>query len=135
MPMSVSDTAGGDGYGDPVLGPAEHTAPVEVDVTALSADEVDAEGFLKPGVVVKPDGSLPDGTAGEYAYGVVLEPTKVAAGNAAADLAAAATDHRIAVCTIGQIQRAIAEDNLGRVYNANEVAAVKAAGSRLVLVE
>lgn len=53
-------------------------------------------------------------------YGVVIEATKVAAGNTAA-LLDAAVDIDVAIATICMIQRHIIEDSLGRALNAGEL--------------
>lgn len=136
MPMSVQQTtAAGNDYGNPMVGPVNYTATVRVDVSALTTAEVDQYGYLKPGVPFQRNGlripaAATPGTGTESVYGVTFEPVKVANGNAAADLAAAA-DPLVAVATIGQINRAIAEDNLGRAYIADEVRALNA---RMVLI-
>lgn len=201
-------TAGQD-YSSPFVGPVHHTDVVRVDVSALTTNEVDTDGLLKPGVPFKANGLLcsrapglkqaviAGGAAGahtvtgiatqdrlvsvhhytpgssstyvdltdeftisdadeidnaggtattsdtlvvtyvseeEYVFGVVMEPVKVATGNTSA-LLSAATDIDVAVAVIGQVNRDVAEDNLGRAYTANEVLAFKAAASRLRLMQ
>jgi hypothetical protein len=71
-------SAGGAGYNSLGLfvGPVDHTDVVRVDVSALTTAEVDADGYLKPGVPFKSDGTLCARRPGQY--------TKVAAGGAAA---------------------------------------------------
>lgn len=132
MPPKVTTTAGGDVYESPFVGPVDFVTVVLVDLSTLSTDEVDADGVLKPGVLLKDNGALADATAGEFIYGAVAEATKVADDNSNL---AGETDVEVAVCTIGQVNRAILEDVLGRALTANEVSAIKAAGSGLVLVE
>ncbi len=58
-PLKVSNTAGGTVHPSPFLGPINHSVPVRVDVSRLSSDEVDAHGFLKPGVILTREGLLP----------------------------------------------------------------------------
>lgn len=200
-------TAGQD-YSSPFVGPVHHTDVVRVDVSALTTNEVDTDGLLKPGVPFKANGLLisrapglkqaviAGGAAGahtvtgittqdrlvsvhhytpgsastyvdltdeftisdadeidnaggtattsdtlvvtyvseeEYVFGVVMEPVKVATNNTTG--LATATDIDVTVAVIGQVNRDIAEDNLGRAYTANEVLAFKAAASRLRLMQ
>lgn len=66
--------------------------------------------------------------AKEAIFGVTVEPVKIAASNAAADLTAGANVD-VAVATICTVNRAIIEDELGRVLTANEILAYDAAGS------
>lgn len=134
MPMSVKKTAGGDAYASPFVGPMNHPGTVRLDVSALSTDEVDAKGYLKPGVPLKSGGVLLDGTVGEYVWGVNIEATKVAESNAAGDLAAA-VDRDVTLGLIGVVNRDIIEDNLGRALTANEIAGFAAAGSLIRLLQ
>lgn len=128
MPISYQTRAGeGTGYGNPFVGPVNHTDAVAVDLSGLTDDEVDAHGYIKPGVPLTVDGAL---VAAEGAvHGVTIEAIKVAAGNASADLTGTVD---IALGTIGQVNQAVAEDNLGRAYTAAEVAGF--AGSGLILL-
>lgn len=111
------------------VGPLDHTDTAEVDASALSSGEVDAKGYLKPGVPLTEGGALADGTAGEAIMGVVLEPVKVTD----TDLASAETLD-VVVGTIGQVKRAVIEDNLGRQLTAAEVEAFDAPACLLRLV-
>lgn len=131
MPLKTSVvSSGGSVYGHPFVGPVNHTDVVRVDVSAMSNDEVDADGYLKPGVPLASDGTL-CGTA-DTVKGVVIEPVKVADGNEAADLTGA-TDIDVAVAIIGLVNRDIVEDNLGRALTADEIAAFAKAGSHVSL--
>lgn len=58
MPMSVATRAGYPDYGNPFVGPVQHTVPVAVPIADLTADEVDARGYLKPGVPLTLAGAL-----------------------------------------------------------------------------
>lgn len=134
MPMSRSAVAvAGQGYGRPFRGKVEHTAQIPINVTALTTAEVDADGYLKPGVPFEADGTLILAAAG-IVFGVSIEPIKVAKSNSAPDLAAASAAFQIGLGTIGQVNRAIIEDNLGRVLTANEIAGFGLAGSLIKLL-
>lgn len=129
MPLAITTTAGGTNYASPFVGPVDHVVHIKIDISGLTTDEVDADGYLKPGVPFLSTGLLV--TAGAV-YGVTIEAAKVAADNASATLAAA-TDVLIACATHGIVNRDIAEDNLGRAYAAAEIAGFAAAGSTLKL--
>lgn len=136
MPLSVKKTTGTTGYGHPFTGEVLGLQQVVVDVSELTTAEVDADGFLKPGVPFKKDGTLADGTANEFIYAVnpeainlrlaIVPPTDVS-------LAADTSTIPVGMGTIGEVNRDIAEDNLGRAYTANELAAFNAAGSMIHL--
>jgi hypothetical protein len=130
MPLAISRTTGGLAHAPAFVGEILATDEVRVVVTALSANEVDANGYLKPGVPFLQTGALV--TAGAV-YGVTIESIKVAASNSSADIAAATTAIPVAVGTIGTVNRDIAEDNLGRAYTAAEIAGFGLAGSTLKL--
>lgn len=135
MPMSVKDLGvEGEVYANPVIGKADHTAPVLVDVSALTAAEVDEDGYLIPGVVLKRNGTVIAApvAAATPGYGIVHEAVKVADSNVAGVLAVA-DNVTVAVVTIGQVNRAIIEDNLARALNANELAAFDQAGSSFIV--
>jgi hypothetical protein len=131
MPLSTSVvSAGGQVYGYPFVGPINHTDVVRVDVSGLTSDEVDSDGYLKPGVPLTAAGLLL--TPADVVKGVVMEPVKVADGNAAGDLSGA-TDIDVALAVIGVVNRDIVEDNLGRALNADELAGFDLAGSHMTL--
>lgn len=104
---------------NPFVGAVGHTHALAVPMGALTTAEVDANGYLKPGVPLSAAGALVG--AATAVFGVTLEAIKVALTNAAGDLTAAGTVE-VAVGTIGQVNRKIMEDNLGRVLTANEIA-------------
>lgn len=137
MGIKIEQTrTGGQAYGNPFVGPINHTAPVRLDVSGMDNTVVDARGFLKPGVLLRRNGTLVGAVAGaaEAAYGANVEAVKVAASNSAPDLAAA-VDIDIAVATVCQINRAILEDNLGRALTAGELASTdQLLSSPIVLV-
>lgn len=133
MPMEFSPTAGDQIYGDAFIGPAEHPDHIKLDVSDLTTAEVDANGYLKPNVPFKQDGTLADGTSGEFIYGVTREATKLPGRTDNTSLSTDTSDPLICVHTIAMLNRDIAEDNLGRAFTASELAAMKAAGSRIVV--
>jgi len=58
-PMKVTAVlAAGEVHPNPFLGPIDYQAVVRLDVSDMSSDEVDAYGFLKPGVFLTRDGQL-----------------------------------------------------------------------------
>ncbi len=131
MPLRISTTDGGASHGNPFVGPIDHTAHVKVDVSALTTYEIDANGYLKPGVPLTQAGIL---VASGYVFGVTVEAVKVANSNSSADIAAVTVDPFVAVATAGQVSQDIAEDTLGRAYTAAELAGFDLAGSKLVLI-
>jgi hypothetical protein len=134
MPMSIITTTGGAAYADPFVGPVNHTAQIKIDVSTLTTAEVDAQGYLKPGVAFQKNGALVSASSGQFVYGVTVAPVRIVAPNPSnTTLGADTSDPFIAVATIAQINRDIAEDNLGRAYNANELTAFGAAGCLLSL--
>lgn len=130
MPIDITTTAGGSQYANPIIGPVQHTLIVTLDISGMTASEVDTAGYLKPGVPLDVDGDLCGGS--DYVYGITFEAQKVATGNTSAILSAA-TDPPVTLCTHGIVNRDVVEDNLGRALTANEVTAFKTAGSNLTL--
>lgn len=57
-PISTSKTEGAPVYGSPFVGPVNHTAPIEVDLSTLTDDEIDARGYLKPGIPLTTNAAL-----------------------------------------------------------------------------
>lgn len=134
MPMRAQiNTVPGQIYGRVNVGIAEYTAQRSINVTALTANEVDSDGYLIPGVVFS--GATPGVLVGSTVpvFGCVIEPIKIAKSNSGTDLTAAGTV-QVALLTIGQINRKIAEDNMGRAYNANELAGFLLAACHLILL-
>lgn len=132
MPNKVSQVAtAGEIHPTPLLGPVDHTVAIRVDISALTAAEVDQHGYLKAGVPLTRTGVLV-GVAPAFVFGVVVEPVKVADGNTA--LAGITADVDVAVATICQVNRAILEDSLGRALTADEIAGFDRAGSKCVLL-
>src|SRR4029079_9944039 len=132
MPLTVTTTTGQSGYGHQFVGHVCGLQQVVVDISELTTKEVDADGFLVPGVPFKKDGTLADGTGGEFIYAVNPEPIKIV-DYVPTDvlLAADVATIPVGMGTIGEINRDVAEDNMGRAYTANELAAFNAAGSMI----
>lgn len=124
MPLAIETTTGGATHA-PVFVELWGRDTVKVDLSDLSDEEVDAEGYIKPGVPLAKDGStIANGVA---VWGVTIEAIKVASGGTDAILDAA-TDCFVAV-GFGLVNRDVAEDNLGRAYSADEIAGFDLAGS------
>lgn len=131
MPLKVTEVAGGTVHPNPFIGPILMTVPVLLDVSSLDTEEVDQNGWIKPGVILRQNGAVISG-ASQIAYGCVAEAVKIAADNAPATLAAAA-DVSIPVAVWCVLNRDIMEDSLGRALSANELAAVDIAGSHVAI--
>lgn len=134
-PMQVKQgQQGGQIYATPFVGPNNHPAPVRTDLSTLFGSAwLDARGWLKPGTPFKRDGTLVTGAAQEV-FGLLFEATQVVdmGSNMVAPTQAAldaAGDRNLIVSTICQFNQDLMEDNLGRALNANEIAAIDAAGS------
>lgn len=121
--------AAGTAHVSPFVGPVDHRLNVNVDITALSNTQIDAKGYLKPGVLL--NASLGPLGASELVTYATIEATKVAASNSAADIAAASSTELIAVTDRGVINQDIAVDVHGRALTANELAGF--AGSKFTL--
>lgn len=139
MPISVTTVrAAGTGYGAVFVDGPRDVEQITVDMSDLthadeSGGEVDDDGYIIPGVLLKSDGTLADGTTDEEIYGVVIEAIKVPGLTGTVDDTAvqAITDFPIAVARGGLLNRDMIEDNLGRVLTANEIAAVAASNLNL----
>lgn len=136
MPMHIKKTVGTTTYGPVFIGAILGMQQVVVDVSELTTDEVDTDGWLKPGVAFKKDGTLCDGTGGEFVYAVNPEPQNLHLDTVPPTNTSLGNDTKtypLGMGTIGEVNRDIAEDNLGRAYTANELAAFNAAGSMIHL--
>lgn len=121
---------GGQHIPTPFVGPIGHTVAVPVNLALLTDDEIDPNGYLKPGVPLTKAGILV--TTGSV-FGVTVDYVKVADDNASATIAALGTVD-IAVATIGQVNQDVAEDILGRAYTAPEIAGMAPGLSGIVLL-
>lgn len=133
MPLSKRTlSAGSQSYAPAFQGRVDHTAQIAVNITALTNAEIDSDGYLKPGVPFAADGTTVG--AAEAVFGLSIEPIKVAAGNAAGDLAAADASFQLAVGIEGVANRHLIEDNLGRALTANELAGFALAPCKITLL-
>jgi hypothetical protein len=134
MPVNVKSTAGGTTYAPVFIGDIIAMQQVLVDISTLTTDEVDADGFLKPGVAFQKDGTLVSAGSGQFVYAVNPEPQNLRMAVLPPTNATLAADTRtfpLGMGTIGEVNRDVAEDNMGRAYNANELTAFNAAGSMI----
>jgi hypothetical protein len=133
MPIRFTTASGGgQTYGQPLLGPVDHEVQIPVVLSGMTNAEIDAHGYLKPGVPLTKAGTLV-GASPAFVYGVTIEAVKVADDNASGTISALGTQD-IAVAVVGSVIQDMAESNLGRVYSANEIAGFDRAGSKLVLI-
>lgn len=128
-PIKVKDLAEQeDMYSWVILGDINERLSLQIDPVDFDGlDVVDEDGYLIPGTVLAGDGiNLAPVTApAAIARGVVLAPVQIAESNSTADLTAAdALD--VVIVVNGTIEQALAESNLGRAYNANELEALNA---------
>ena len=131
MPIQVNRTAGNQtALASAFIGDYQ-PLHVKVDISALSAREVDARGYLKPNVPLSLLGLPLAGVAGEVPA-LTIEPTKIAANNAAGTLAAA-PDVFVACGVTGVVNRDVIEDTLGGTLNPAEIAALNGPNSKIVL--
>lgn len=130
MPTIISKTAGDTAYGSPFIGAVQNVLHVKVDVSTLTSREVDADGYLKPGVPFALDGLLL-GASNTKRVCMVVEATKIAPNNTG--LASITNDPFVACATIATVNRDIIEDNLGGNLTTDEIAALNGVGSTIVL--
>lgn len=138
MPMLIHPETGGHdvGYHNVFIGRIDHPSHVKLVAGALTPDTVDERGYLKPGVPLTIGGRLPNGTAGDYVYGLTIEEMKIAEGNTGPDLAAAAALGLFAVVNVdGLANRDLIISNLGRDLNADELAAFDHAKTKIQLTK
>lgn len=134
MPMHVKKTVGGTTYSPVFLGEILAMEQVLVDVSELTTDEVDADGWLKPGVPFKQDGTLADGSGCIYAVNPepqnlhldTIPPTNTSLSNDT-------KTYPLGMGTMGTVNRDIIEDNLGRALTANELTAFATAPCKINL--
>lgn len=134
MPIVISNVAEQSTYGHPFVGECLATDVVVLDISDLTTNEVDADGYVKPGLPLAKAGDTVG--SGVPVYGVTLEPIKLTHATVPptnASLAADTGTMQIAVGTHGLVNRDICEDNLGRALTADEIAGFALAGSNLHL--
>lgn len=134
MPLRIKKTVGGTTYAPVFLGEILAMEQVLVDVSELTTDEVDADGWLKPGVPFKQDGTLADGSGCIYAVNPepqdlmldTIPPTNTSLGNDTKTFP-------LGMGTMGTVNRDVIEDNLGRALTANELTAFATAPCKINL--
>lgn len=134
MPMHVKKTAAPSLYSPVFVGEILAMDQVLVDVSELTTDEVDADGWLKPGVMFKQDGTQPDGSGAIYAVNPepqnlhldTIPPTNTSLSNDT-------KTYPLGMATMGMVNRDLIEDNLGRALTANEVTAFATAPCKIIL--
>lgn len=134
MPLNIKKTAGTTTYGNPFVGSIDHMLQVVVDISELTDDLVDADGYLKPGAMFKSDGTQPDGSG--FIYAINPEPQNIRHATIPptdASLAADTGTIPLGMAAAGMVNRDIVEDNLGRALTANELAAFTVAGCQFIL--
>jgi hypothetical protein len=135
MPLAIKTTAGSTTYGHPFVGAVVHTDVVVVDISDLTTNEVDADGYLKPGLPLDKSGNTI--ANGVPVYGVTLEPIRLS--NHATlpptntSLGNDTGTQQVAVGTHGIVNLDVCEDNLGRALTTDEKAGFALAGSNLHL--
>lgn len=132
MPIRITNSTTPRPYASPFVGKAEGPVHVIVDVSTLTAAHVDEKGYLKPGVVLTINGTVP-GANNTARIGVVPEPIKVAANNTGLSTIPDSDNPMVVLLTLGTLNRDIAEDLLERGYTADELAALNGVGSRILL--
>jgi hypothetical protein len=129
MPIGVSTTTGGLAHSPVFVGKIVNTDVVKVDISDLTTKEVDADGYLKPGVPFAKDGSTVG--SGVAVWGVTIEPIKLAHATIPPTNVSLAADTGTFPVTVGfgLCNRDIMEDNLERALTADEIAGFDLAGS------
>ena len=132
MPLQrTSILAADDVLASPFLGPNKLGIAIVVDPSIFSTGEVDANGYLKPGVPLTRAGALI--AAAGAVYGCVAEAVKIAKSSSQTDRDAA-PNIEVAVYVECFVNRAVLEDILGRVLTAAEIAGFDLAGSQCKLI-
>jgi hypothetical protein len=132
MPLIISTTTRGLAHSPVFVGKILATDVVQVDISDLTTYEVDADGYLKPGVPLAKTGDTVG--SGVAVYGVTIEPIKLPHATIPptnTSLGADTGTCPVAVGIMGLVNRDIIEDNLGRALTSDEVAGFELAGSEL----
>jgi hypothetical protein len=114
-------------------GNVQYTVAIPVDLTQFTNKEIDADGYLKPGIPLTRAGEMLG--AGDFVYGVTVEAFKVADDNETTTIAALSEAFDVPVTLLCAVVRDIAEDVLDRAYTADELAGFDVAGSKCILVD
>lgn len=71
MPIKVTALSGaGKDYGNPFVGPINHTLGISVDLTLMTNKEIDSKGYLKAGIPLNRSGKLVNAVASSLAAAV-----------------------------------------------------------------
>ncbi len=135
--MDVRVIAGGDElYLDVFMGDLDNVDTALLDVSTLTAAEVDSYGWVKPGVPLQlTGGNLALITAAnQTVYTVTPSPIQLRGRYDNANLAADTRDIHAQAPTTGAVQRKAMEKNLGRVLSANEIAGFALPGCKIQLI-
>lgn len=129
MPIQIGTTTGGTIHAPVFVGKILNTDVVQVDISDLTTKEVDADGYLKPGVPFAKDGSLVG--SGVAVHGVTIEAIKLPHATIPPTNVSLAADTGTCPVAVGfgLINRDVAEDNLERAYTSDEIAGFDLAGS------
>jgi hypothetical protein len=129
MPLAIESTTRGLIHSPVFVGKIVNTDVVKVDISDLTTKEVDADGYLKPGVPLDKSGNTI--ATGVPVWGVTIEPIKIPhATIPPTDVSLAADTGTCFVAVgFGLCNRDIMEDNLGRALTADEIAGFDLAGS------
>jgi hypothetical protein len=129
MPLAIKNTAGGQSHAPVFVGDIVNTDVVNVDISDLTTNEVDALGYIKPGVPLDKSGNLVG--SGVAVYGVTIEPIKLPHATIPPTNVSLAADTGTCPVAVGfgLVNRDIAEDNLGRALTADEIAGFDLAAS------
>ena len=134
MPIAISSTTGGLAHAPVFVGRILATDVVQVDISDLTINEVDPDGYIKPGVPLSKLGDIVG--AAVPVYGVTIEAIKTPHATIPPTNASLAADVGTFPCvvgTIGTVNRDIIEDNLGRALSANEIAGFALADCHVIL--
>lgn len=131
MPSIFEKTTADELYASPFqTGDNGNNVHVKIDVSVLTPREVDAKGYLKPGVPFKQDTGTLATAAGDLVV-CVAEATRIATSFAA--LASITNDPFVGCRVYGTINHDMLASVLGAELTAGEKAAINGAGSRLRL--
>jgi hypothetical protein len=127
MPIGVSKTTGGLAHAPVFVGKITGTDVVQVDISDLTINEVDQDGYIKPGVPLSKIGDTIG--AAVPVWGVTIEAIKLPLATIPPTNVSLAADTGTCPEVFGLCNRDIMEDNLGRALTANEIAGFDLAGS------
>ncbi len=128
----TSTTRSGATYASPFIGPVNDFVQIPVPLSALTSNEIDDYGYLRPGIPLTSAGALV-GADPAFVYGVTVEAIKVADDNESGTIAALGTVN-VGVGVSGVVNTDMCASMLERALTANELAGFNRAGCKLVRV-